>query len=67
MVDKHVYFLMKKRLSTTVDQEPPIFPWETEVTDYVEEPSGDLAADRTNQDSAGNNKEAPSLLPPSSP
>jgi hypothetical protein len=41
-VNKRVYFLMKKRLSTEVDQQPPLFPWETEVADYQEDPSGDL-------------------------
>jgi hypothetical protein len=68
MVNKRVYFLMKKRSTTAVDQEPPLFPWETEVTDYSNEPSGDLAAQKisppetTNEtDPAlmGNNREAP--------
>ncbi len=68
MVNKPVYFLMKKRLTTEVDQEPPLFPWETEVTDYSNEPSGDLAAqkiftpettDETDQALTGNNREAP--------
>ncbi len=72
MVNKRVYFLMKKRLTTEVDQEPPLFPWETEVKDYGNEPSGDLVAekistpettDETNQFLAGNTKEAP---PPAS-
>jgi hypothetical protein len=72
MVNKRVYFLMKKRLTTEVDQEPPLFPWETEVKDYSNEPSGDLAAekisppettDETNQVLTGNTKEAP---PPAS-
>jgi hypothetical protein len=72
MVNKRVYFLIKKRLTTEVDQEPPLFPWETEVTDYTNEPSGDLAAqkisahkttDETNSRLTGNNQEAP---PPAS-
>ncbi len=76
MVNKRVYFLMKKRLTTEVDQEPPLFPWETEVQDYGNEPSGDLATDRadeqispsktadeTNQGLTGNTTEAP---PPAS-
>jgi hypothetical protein len=72
MVNKRVYFLMKKRLTTEVDQEPPLFPWETEVKDYSNEPSGDLTAgkisppettDETNQVLTGNTKEAP---PPAS-
>jgi hypothetical protein len=72
MVNKRVYFLMKKRLTTEVDQEPPLFPWETEVKDYSNEPSGELTAgkisppettDETNQVLAGNTKEAP---PPAS-
>jgi hypothetical protein len=46
MVNKRVYFLMKKRLTTEVDQEPPLFPWETEVKDYGNEPSGDLIAEQ---------------------
>lgn len=69
MVNKRVYFLMKKRLTTEVDQEPPLFPWETEVKDYSNEPSGDLAAEKMsettkdiNQILTGNNREAP---PPS--
>ncbi len=71
MVNKPVYFLMKKRLTTAVDQEPPLFPWETEVRDYGNEPSGDLATgtipipettNETNQVLTGNTKEAP---PPS--
>jgi hypothetical protein len=76
MVNKRVYFLMKKRLTTEVDREPPLFPWETEVKDYGNEPSGDLATEKvaekisppetiddTNQVLAGNTKEAP---PPAS-
>lgn len=72
MVNKRVYFLMKKRLTTEVYQEPPLFPWETEVKDYGNEPSGDLVAekisppettDETNQVLTGNTKEAP---PPAS-
>jgi hypothetical protein len=72
MVNKRVYFLMKKRLTTEVDQDPPLFPWETEVKDYSNEPSGDLAAekisppettDETNQVLTGNTKEA---TPPAS-
>jgi hypothetical protein len=72
MVNKRVYFLMKKRLTTEVDREPPLFPWETEVKDYSNESSGDLVAekifspettDETNQVLAGNTKEAP---PPAS-
>jgi hypothetical protein len=72
MVNKRVYFLMKKRLTTEVDQEPPLFPWETEVQDYSNEPSGELAAekisspettDETNQVLTGNTTEAP---PPAS-
>ncbi len=76
MVNKRVYFLMKKQLTTAVDQEPPLFPWETEVKDYGNEPSGDLAVekvvekistpettDETNQVLTGNTKEAP---PPAS-
>jgi hypothetical protein len=68
MVNKPVYFLMKKRLTTEVDQKPPLFPWETEVKDYSNEPSGDLAAekvstpetiDETNQVLTGNTKETP--------
>ncbi len=72
MVNKRVYFLMKKRLTTEVDQEPPLFPWETEVKDYGNEPSGDLTAekatekisspettDETNQVVTGNTKGAP--------
>ena len=72
MVNKRVYFLMKKRLTTEVDQEPPLFPWETEVKDYGNEPSGDLTAEQatekisslettseTNQVVTGNTKEAP--------
>jgi hypothetical protein len=70
-VNKRVYFLMKKRLSTEVDQQPPLFPWETEVADYKEDPSGDLTPDRTpekspekimdetNMGQTGNDKEAP--------
>jgi hypothetical protein len=38
-----VYFLMKRRLSKEVNQEPPLFPWETEVNDYPEELTGDDA------------------------
>jgi hypothetical protein len=73
MVNKRVYFLMKKRLTTEVDQEPPLFPWETEVKDYGNEPSGDLTAEKatekifspetiseTNQVVTGNTEEAPS-------
>jgi hypothetical protein len=72
MVNKRVYFLMKKRLTTEVDQEPPLFPWETAVTDYTNDPSGDLTAPKisspaatteTNQSLTGNNNEAP---PPAS-
>jgi hypothetical protein len=68
MVNKRVYFLMKKRLTTEVDREPPLFPWETEIKDYGNEPSGDLAApkilapeatDETDRDLTGNNTEAP--------
>jgi hypothetical protein len=72
MVNKRVYFLMKKRLTTEVDQEPPLFPWETEVKDYGNEPSGDLTAEKatekisspetiseTNQVVTGNTEEAP--------
>lgn len=36
MVDKRVYFLMKRRLFREVKQELPLFPWETEVKDYPE-------------------------------
>lgn len=63
---------MKKRLSTEVDQQPPLFPWETEVADYQEDPSGDLTPDQnpekipekimdeTNNDvPTGHDKEAP--------
>ena len=60
-----MYFFIKKRLSTEVDQVLPLFPWETEVTDYVEEPSGELAPNATNQDADGNTKEA--QPPPSTP
>jgi hypothetical protein len=76
MVNKRVYFLMKKRLTTEVDQEPPLFPWETEVKDYGNEPSGDLTVEKaggkifipettneTNQVLTGNTKEMP---PPAS-
>jgi hypothetical protein len=68
MVNKRVYFLRKNRLTTAVNQQPPLFPWETEVTDYNNEPSGDLAAekisapetiDATNQVLTGNNQKAP--------
>jgi hypothetical protein len=37
VVDKLVYFLIKRRLSKDGSQQPPLFPWETEVTDYPEE------------------------------
>jgi hypothetical protein len=37
MVDKPVYFSIKKRLPTENDQEPPLFPWETSVQDYAED------------------------------
>ena len=72
MVNKRVYFLMKKRLTTEVDREPPLFPWETEVKDYSNEPSGDLTTEKistpettnaTNQVLTGNTKEVP---PPAS-
>jgi hypothetical protein len=76
MVNKRVYFLMKKRLTTEVDQEPPLFPWETEVKEYGNEPSGDLGGDlagekisppkntdETNQFLIGNTREAPPPAP----
>jgi hypothetical protein len=76
MVNKRVYFLMKKRLTTEVDQEPPLFPWETEVKDYGNEPSGDLTVenvvekistpettDEIDQVLTGNTKEAPPPAP----
>jgi hypothetical protein len=72
MVNKRVYFLLKKRLTTEVGQEPPLFPWETEVQDYSNDSSGDLTAaaispvenpDEKNQIVSGNNTEAP---PPAS-
>ncbi len=67
MVNKLVYFLMKKKRSTTdVAQEPPLFPWETEVTDYTEDASGELVPPQTTHETKltpnGHDKEAP---PPS--
>jgi hypothetical protein len=63
MVSKRVYFLMKKRLLTEVDREPPLFPWETEVTEYTEEVSEELSSsniqDETNSVPTGHDKEAP--------
>jgi hypothetical protein len=43
VVDKLVYFLMKRRLSKDENQEPPLFPWETEVKDYPEETTAEDA------------------------
>jgi hypothetical protein len=37
MVDKQVYFSIKKRLSADHDPEPPLFPWETVMADYTED------------------------------
>jgi hypothetical protein len=37
VVNKQVYFLIKKRLSADSDQEPPLFPWETVIEEYTED------------------------------
>jgi hypothetical protein len=59
VVDKLVYFLMKRRLSNDkIDPEPPLFPWETEVTDYAED-SGDLSAGDADGDRDGHDKTDP--------
>ena len=55
MVDKLVYFLMKRRLSKDVNQEPPLFPWETEVQEYPEE----TTAEDADLDLGGNTKSDP--------
>jgi hypothetical protein len=53
VVNKRVYFLIKKRLSNEIDRELPLFPWETEVEEYAE--------DDPNQPVAGNDKSGPPI------
>jgi hypothetical protein len=48
---------MKRRLSKNENQEPPLFPWETEVKDYPEE----TTAEDADPDLSGHSK---SELPP---
>jgi hypothetical protein len=64
VVDKLVYFLMKRRFAKDANQPLPLFPWETEVTDYsesaVEAQTDDFTAETgTDPTSDGHDKSNP--------